>query len=219
MAEQRGTQAILGTALRRDGRPVEFRRGQTLFVAGDLAERVFLIEQGYVLLSSAAPGGREIVLAVSGPGDVIGELSAFDREPRSATALAVDDVHAVVAASSVLTRALEDIEVTHELIRVLSARLREGNRKQLEFATLTTLGRVAWRLLELGERYGEPTSEGIAVQLPLSQDQLASWCAASREATVKALRALRSLQIITTGRRSVVIRDAEALRRQANGLA
>jgi CRP-like cAMP-binding protein len=180
---------------------------------------VFLIERGYVLLSCTSAGGREIVLAVSGRGDIVGELSAFDREPRSATALAVDDVRAVVAATSVLTRALEDVNAAHELIRVLAARLREGNRKQLEFATLNTLGRVAWRLLELGERFGQPTPEGIAVQLPLSQDQLASWCAASREATVKALGALRSLQSITTGRRSVVIRDVEVLRRQALGLA
>ena len=50
-----------------------------------------------------------------------------------------------------------------------------------------------------------------------SQEQLASWCGASREATVKALAALRSLGCIATGRRSVLIRDAEALRRHARG--
>jgi len=219
LVEPADTQKVLGNALRRDGRIVEFRRGQALFVAGDLAERVFLIDLGYVLLTCTATGGREIVLAVSGPGDVVGELSALDREPRSASAFALDDVRAVVAAGSVLMRALEDVVAAHELIRVLAARLRDGNRKQLEFATLNTLGRVAWRLLELSERFGQPTPEGIAVQLPLSQDQLASWCAASRESTVKALGALRSLHCITTGRRSVVISDVEGLRRQAHGLA
>jgi len=219
LVEPADTQKVLGNALRRDGRIVEFRRGQALFVAGDLAERVFLIDLGYVLLTCTAAGGREIVLAVSGPGDVVGELSALDREPRSASAFALDDVRAVVAAGSVLMRALEDVVAAHELIRVLAARLRDGNRKQLEFATLNTLGRVAWRLLELSERFGQPTPEGIAVQLPLSQDQLASWCAASRESTVKALGALRSLHCITTGRRSVVISDVEGLRRQAHGLA
>lgn len=219
LAEHRGPQGVLGDVLRRDGRVADFRHGQALFVAGDIAARVFLIEQGYVLVTATAASGRDIVLAVCGPGDIIGELSVFDREPRSATALAVDDVRAVVAAGSVLTRALEDSDAAHELFRVLAARLRDGNRKQLEFATLTTLGRVAWRLLELGERFGEPTPKGIAVQLPLSQDQLASWCAASRESTVKALGALRSLQCISTGRRSMVIHDMDQLRRQAQGLA
>lgn len=208
---------ILASALRQGGRIVEFRRGQALFVAGDLADRVFLIEQGYALVSCTAVSGREIVLAVSGPGDVVGELSALDREPRSATAVALVDVRAVVAAASVLTRALEDVGAARELLCVLAMRLRDSNRKQLEFATLPAIGRISWRLLELSERFGQPTAEGIAVQLPLSQDQLASWCAASREATVKALGVLRSLQSITTGRRTVVIRDTDALRRHAHG--
>jgi CRP-like cAMP-binding protein len=118
-----------------------------------------------------------------------------------------------------LKRALGDVDAAHELIAVLAMRLRDGARRRLEFAALDTLGRVAWRLLELSERFGQPTPDGIAVELPLTQEQLASWCGASREATVKALRTLRGLETITTGRKNVLIRDAEALRRQAQGLA
>jgi CRP-like cAMP-binding protein len=213
------TSELLRGALRSAGRQVRFRHGQVLFLEGDRADRVLLIERGSVLLSCTSAIGRDIVLAVLGPGDIAGELSAFDGEPRSATALALDDVQAVVAPASALTHALADVQAAHELIRVLASRLRDGDRKRLEFAALDTLGRVAWRLLELGERFGHATTEGIAVELPLSQEQLASWCGASREATVKALRTLRSLQSITTGRRSVVITDADALRRQARGLA
>ncbi|MGO9906195.1 MAG: Crp/Fnr family transcriptional regulator [Solirubrobacteraceae bacterium] len=208
---------LLAGALRGEGRRVQFRRGQALFTEGDLAERVFVIEHGWVMISSIAPGGREIVLGVRGAGDVIGDLSALDGAPRSATALAIGDVEATVAPGSALTRALRDAATAMELLRILAARLRDADRKRLEFAALDTLGRVAWRLQELGERFGEETSEGIEVELPLSQEQLASWCGASREATVKALAALRSLGCIATGRRSVLIRDAQALRRHANG--
>jgi CRP-like cAMP-binding protein len=102
-----------------------------------------------------------------------------------------------------------------ELLRVLASRLRDADRKRLEFAALDTLGRVAWRLQELGERLGEATADGIEIELPLSQEQLAGWCGASREATVKALAALRTLGRISTGRRSVLIRDAQALRQHA----
>jgi len=198
---------------------VQFRRGQALFTEGDLAERVFIIERGWVMISSVAPSGREIVLGIRGPGDVIGDLSVLDGAPRSATALAVDDVEATVAPGSALTRALTDAAAAGELLRILAARLRDADRKRLEFAALDTLGRVAWRLQELGERFGQRTPVGVEVELPLSQDQLASWCGASREATVKALAALRSLGCIATGRRSVVICDAEALRRHAHGVA
>jgi CRP-like cAMP-binding protein len=216
---QAGSEDRLGTALRREGHSRRFHRGQVLFTEGDLAERVFLIEQGWVMLSCSAPGGREIVLGLRGPGAVIGELSALDGEPRSATALAVDEVEAIVASGAVLTRTLQDPDAAHELIRLLATRLRDADRKRLEFAALDTLGRVAWRILELGEQFGRDADDGIAIDLPLSQEQLASWCGASRESTVKALAALRSLGCVGTGRRSLVIRDAEALRRHAQGFA
>lgn len=211
--------SLLGDALRREGHRVQFRRGQALLIQGDRSERVFVIERGWVIISYVGPGGREIVLGLRGPGDVIGELSSLDDEPRTATALAVDEVHAIVAPASVLTRALQDADTANELIRVLAARLRDADRKRLEFAMLDTLGRVAWRVLELGEQFGQDGADGIVVELPLSQEQLASWCGASREATVKALAALRTLGCVTTGRRTVTILDADALRRHAGGLA
>jgi CRP/FNR family transcriptional regulator, cyclic AMP receptor protein len=217
VSASRQTDDLLVRALRSDGRPVRFRRGQALFTEGDLADRVFVIERGWVMISSVAPGGREIVLGLRGPGDVIGDLSALDGAPRSATAIAVGEVEATVAPGSALTRALNDAAAAMELLRVLASRLRDADRKRLEFAALDTLGRVAWRLQELGDQFGEDTANGIEVELPLSQEQLASWCGASREATVKALATLRTLGCISTGRRTVVIRDREALRRHAYG--
>jgi CRP-like cAMP-binding protein len=219
VVSQADTDAVLSAALRREGHSRRFRTGQALFTEGDRAERVFLIERGWVIVTCAAPTGREIVLGLCGRGDVLGELSAFDDQPRSATAVAVADVEAIVAPGSALARALEDVHAAHELIRVLAARLRDADRKRLEFAALDTLGRVSWRLLELSDRFGRQTAEGTAVELPVSQEQLASWCGASREATVKALAALRAIGCITTGRRSLVIRDVDALRRHALGIA
>jgi Cyclic nucleotide-binding domain len=100
---------LLAGALRAHGRLVRFRRGQALFTQGDRAERVFAIERGWVMITSLAPGGREIVLGLRGPGDLIGDLSALDGAPRSATALAVGEVEATVAPSSALIRALADV--------------------------------------------------------------------------------------------------------------
>ena len=208
---------ILSSAIRRDGHPRRFQRGQALFTEGDLAQRVFLIERGWVAVTCTTAGGREIVLALRGPGDMLGELSALDGEPRLATAVAVSEVEATVVSGPTLSRALDDAQAARELIRVLASRLRDSDRKRLEFAALDTLGRVAWRLLELSDGFGQETNEGISVELPLSQEQLAGWCGASRESTVKALTSLRELGTITTGRRHIVIRDMEALRRHARG--
>ncbi|HEY5428201.1 MAG TPA: Crp/Fnr family transcriptional regulator [Solirubrobacteraceae bacterium] len=212
MAELVSDADLLSGALRRDGHGQRYRRGQALFTEGDRAERVFLIESGWVLISSTSPEGREIVLGIRGSGEIIGEMSMLDGAARSATAVAIGDVDAIVSPGATLNRALQDAAAARGLVLILAARLRDADRTRIQFATLDTLGRVAERLLELSERFGHDTGNGIAVELPLSQEQLASWCGASRESTVKALGTLRSLHCITTGRQSLVIHDLVALR-------
>jgi len=206
----------LAAALRTHGVTRTFPRGHALFTEGDLGERVFMIETGWVTLRSAGPQGEEMILALRGPGEVVGEMSAFDGSPRTATALAVDEVQAVVApAKSVAAALAQDVDAANDFARILVARLRESDRQRVEFTVLDTLARVARRLLDLADRFGQPTPDGIKVELPLSQEELASWCGASREATVKALRTLREVGGITTGRRVVTLHDREALERHA----
>jgi CRP/FNR family cyclic AMP-dependent transcriptional regulator len=206
----------LAAALREQGIRRAFPRGSALFTEGDLGERVFMIERGWVTLRSAGPDGEEMILALRGPGEVVGEMSAFDGAPRTATALAVEEVEAVVAPARSVAAVLEqDVRAANDFARILVTRLRESDRQRVEFTVLDTLARVARRLMDLADRFGEPTDEGVRVELPLSQEELASWCGASREATVKALRTLREVGGITTGRRMVTVHDRLALERHA----
>ena len=69
--------------------------------------------------------------------------------------------------------------------------------------------------MELADRHGEPAADGIAITLPISQEELAGWAGASREAAAKALQTLRELGLIRTERRRIVVLDEEGLRRVA----
>ena len=193
-----------------------FRRGQALFSQGDLGERVFLVEEGWVTIRSSSPDGDEMVLNVRGPGELLGEMSILDRAPRSAAAVAVGDVTALVAPAGSIARVIAtDAEAANDVVRVLLRRLRESDIQRLEFTVFATVTRVARRLLDLAERFGQPGPDGTRVELPLSQEELATWCGASREATAKALRTLRELGAIATARRTVTVTDEDELRRQA----
>src|SRR5439155_16402466 len=105
--------------------------------------------------------------------------------------------------------------VAFVLTRLLAARLRDADRKRIEFGAYDTTGRVAARLVELAERFGEQTGDSLRISLPLSQDELAGWVGASREAVTKSLAALRARGWIETSRRTVIIRDLTALRQRA----
>ena len=206
----------LAAALKSHGVARTYPRGQALFTEGDLGERVFMIERGWVTLRTVGPDGEEMILALRGPGEIVGEMSAFDGAPRTATAVAVGEVQAIVAPARAIANALErDVVAANDFARILAVRLRESDRQRLEYTALDTLARVARRLLDLAERFGQEVSDGVKVELPLSQEELASWCGASRESTVKALRTLREIGAITTGRRVVTLHDPDGLRTYA----
>jgi CRP-like cAMP-binding protein len=85
----------------------------------------------------------------------------------------------------------------------------------VEFAAKDTVGRIAARLVELCERYGEAVGEGIEIQLPITQEDLAGWVASSRAGAADALRTMRKLGWIKTGRRRITVLDLEALAARA----
>jgi CRP/FNR family transcriptional regulator, cyclic AMP receptor protein len=193
-----------------------FKAGSTLMHEGSPSSEVLLLLRGRVKVTVTTAEGREVVLQFCGPGDLIGELSVIDGGSRSATAEALESVEAL-AVSAVGFRAMIDERpgLAGTLLRSLVRRFRDADRKRIEFAAAQTLGRVAVRLVELVDRYGEPSDAGIAITLPISQEELAGWTGSSREAVAKALHTLRSLGLIRTQRRHIVVLDEEALRRQA----
>lgn len=195
------------------GRLRHLPRGAHLLFEGAQSDVVFVVLSGRVKVFSATSEGDEIVLAVRGPGALLGDLAAIDDEPRSASVVALEPVEALtVPAATFREYLLAQPRVTLILMRTLTARLREADRRRLEFGSLDTLTRVAARLVELADRFGAAEGDGVRITLSLTQEDLASWVGASREAVVKALGTLRSRGWITTERRSVVIRDLAALR-------
>ncbi|MEU7900565.1 Crp/Fnr family transcriptional regulator [Nonomuraea sp. NPDC049152] len=201
-------------ALKAAGRPRRWERGEVVMTEGDTSDWVLLLLDGRVKVSSHTSGGTEVVLAVRGPGGLVGEMSAIDGSPRSATVTALEPVGGVVVRDFAgFLQAHGRVAVL--LMRLVTERLRDSDRKRIEYGAFDTTGRVATRLLELAERYGEKTNSGLRVALPLSQDELAGWTGASREAVSKALRTLRDRGLIETGRRRVVIHDLEGLRKRA----
>ncbi|WP_030456271.1 Crp/Fnr family transcriptional regulator [Herbidospora cretacea] len=200
--------------LRARGRTRTWGRGEIVFTQGDPSTWVLLVLSGKVKISAATESGTDVVLAVRGPGAVVGEMASIDGQPRSATVTAVEPVEGL-AIRDFAGFLRENGRVAVLIMRTVTERLRDADRKRIEYGVLDTAVRVANRLVELAERYGEPVPGGVSLELPLSQDELASWVGSSREAVNKALRGLRDRGLIETGRRRVLINDMDGLRRRA----
>ena len=201
---------------RRAGSRRRFPAGTALFLEGDAAHEVLVLVSGAVKVSVGSNEGREVVLDVFESGALLGEMSAIDGGPRSATVTALSSVEVL----SVSTTAFNDFLDHHpQALRLLLveviARLRTSVRHQLEFGAGDALGRVCARLADLAARQGEPDAHSIMLRSPVSQSDLASWTGLSRDAVVKALRALRQLGWIDNQGRSILIREPAQVRQRA----
>ena len=202
--------------LRAAGTRRRYPRGATLLNEGDIAGRVMIVEAGRVKISSLSPEGRETILAVRGPGQLLGELSVIDGKPVSASASALDDVEVTsIPAEAFLELMGRDGRAALGLIRILTERLRDADLKRGEFGSLDAVTRVARRLVEMAERFGSESPAGVRIDLPLSQEEIAGWTGSSRESVAKALQALRGRGLIETHRKGITILDLEGLRRRA----
>jgi CRP-like cAMP-binding protein len=192
-------------------------RGDVLLARGEAADRVLVLTTGRVKIAVVTPNGREAVLTFRGPGALLGDQALVDESPRSATVSAVESVQfLVVAASTFRSYLAQHPDVALAMLATLSNRLRETDRRFTEFAAADTLGRVCGRMVELCEAQGDLGDEQqVQITLPITQEELAGWIGASIESTARALRSLRDLGWVSTGRRTIDVLNLAALRNRA----
>ena len=192
------------------------RRGEVLFNEGDSGDRLYILLTGKVKLGHTSVDGRENLLAVLGPGEVVGELTLFDPGPRSTTATAVATTELLALEHNQLMGFIDSHPtLAKDMLRALAVRLRRTNIALADLVFSDVPGRVAKALLDLAERFGAPTEDGIHVPHYLTQEELAQLVGASRETINKSLAEFVSRGWIRLEGRAVTLIDVERLKRRA----
>jgi CRP/FNR family transcriptional regulator, cyclic AMP receptor protein len=202
------------------GNPRAFRRGASIVIQGDHSDTVFLLLEGRVKVSLDTSDGHEIVLSVLHPGDLIGEFEAIDHDggPRTASNVALEPVASRVMTGEEFRSYLDaHPHAGRAMLRTIIHRLRAADQRRIDSGSSDAIRRLARLLVELAEEHGRPTLAGVDIDIPLTQQELASLIASSRESIVRSLRGLRSRRLVATGRRRITIRDLDGLRRAADG--
>jgi CRP-like cAMP-binding protein len=195
---------------------VKIAKGSILFKEGDDGEHLYVIIDGKLKLGTSSGDGRENLLSILGPGEMFGELSLFDPGPRTSTATAVTDAKLLsLSHEKVIPWLKQNPEVSLQLLTRLSQRLRRTNEAVGDLVFSDVPGRVAKALIDLGDRFGKTTPEGLLVNHDLTQEELAQLVGASRETVNKALADFAGRGWLKLDGRSVLITDVDRLSKRS----
>ncbi|WP_241698380.1 Crp/Fnr family transcriptional regulator [Flaviflexus huanghaiensis] len=193
------------------------RRGESLFHEGDSGEHLFIIVDGKIKLGHAADDGRENLIAILGPGEIIGELSLFDKGKRSTSATAVAPTTLLALSHVDLMRFIDgNPDMAKHMLAQLAQRLRKTNEQMADLVFADVPGRVAKALLDLARRFGERTQEGVYVAHDLTQEEIAHLVGASRETVNKSLADFVSRGWIRLEGRAVTLIEIGRLEKRAS---
>jgi CRP/FNR family transcriptional regulator, cyclic AMP receptor protein len=183
-------------------------RGTTLFRKGDPGNSLILVVSGQVKISVLSPDGREAVLNVIHPGEVLGEIALLDGRPRTADAVALTDCELMTVDRRDFQPFLRDNpDVTLKLIEVLCERLRHTSEQVEDVIFLDLPGRLAKTLLYLMSRSGQKPPASLSI----TQREIGQMIGMSRESANKQLRAWTERGWLQIERGRIVVLDGDAL--------
>jgi CRP-like cAMP-binding protein len=173
----------LAVKLFANAKTIKLAADEVLFIAGDPGDGCYRVEQGLLKVSMIAPSGAERILAIVGPGGIVGELSTIDGLPRSASVAAVRDAELTFVSRATFQAFAEgNPQVYMHLVTLLAERLRDTDAVIAAGSFLPLKGRVARALLDLAEAFGQDVGKGrILIRQKVSQSDVAAMAGIARE--------------------------------------
>jgi CRP/FNR family cyclic AMP-dependent transcriptional regulator len=156
--------------------------GANLITAETPGEIVYIIESGTVKIHIEQADGRDVILAILGPGDIVGEMSLIDSSGRSASVVTLEESQLAWMSGRDFQECLKAIPaVAQNLVRIMSRRVRLANELIQALAHLDVHGRVARQLLAFADKYGTEGASGVLIPIRLTQGDIADLVGASRK--------------------------------------
>jgi CRP/FNR family transcriptional regulator, cyclic AMP receptor protein len=180
--------------------------GSIVVYQGDPGEVIYLILKGKVKVVLTHPKGKEIILNTLDSGDYFGEMSVFDRMPRSATVVAMEACRFLIITREAITALVrKDPRIAIKMLLVMSERIRAANEQISSLAHLDVRGRVARMLIHLFKKSDRTTREGYPMIPRPSMKDMANMIGASRETVSRVLTDLSKRGLIRITRDRIVL--------------
>jgi CRP/FNR family cyclic AMP-dependent transcriptional regulator len=187
------------TGLLASAKPANLAADEVLFLAGDPGDGCYRLNEGLLKVSIASPTGAERILAILGPGSIVGDMAMIDGRPRSASVSALRECKmSFISRASFEAFAAEQPEIYKFLLTLLAERLRETDQLVAAGSFLPPKGRVARALLDLAKAFGHEVGGGrVVIQQKISQSDLAGMAGIARENVSRILNEWMRSKLVT----------------------
>jgi CRP-like cAMP-binding protein len=198
------------------GRVVQHPARHIVFQVGESGDHLLVLLEGRVKVSLTSAEGKEAILSILEPGDVMGEMALFDGETRSATLTTMQACSFLVLWRRDFLPFLErNPHVSLELLAGLSRRLRATNNLVGNLSFLNLPARLARILINLGQQYGKLTDAGIVIGLKLSQEEIGNLVGVSRESVNRQIRLWVESGVLDYAHGTLVLKSSDVLFRES----
>jgi CRP/FNR family transcriptional regulator, cyclic AMP receptor protein len=195
--------------------PRRLQADDALFVAGDPGDGCYRLEQGLLKVVITSPQGDERILAMLGPGAIVGELAMIDGLPRSSSIFAVRDCELSFISREAFEQCTkEHPEVYRYLANVLASRLRGTDEAVAAVSFLTIRERLARALIDLGELLGEADDAGrLVIHHKINQSDLAALAGVARENVSRVMSEWKRRRVVTRTKGYYCLNAVDTLKR------
>jgi CRP-like cAMP-binding protein len=205
---------IAGTA-----RPERIPRGEVLFQQGEPPRAIFMVLSGRFKATQVTPDGRQVVVRLAGPGDLIGHVSVFAEKPYPATPTAVTDSIALVWSPRLFIELMgRHPPLSLAVVRNMGKFIEEAHTRLRESSTERVERRIAHAVLRLVRQAGHRVEGGVEITFPITRQDIALMTGATLHTVSRVLSAWEQQGVVDGGRQHLVLRDPHALVRIAEEL-
>ncbi|WP_059282417.1 Crp/Fnr family transcriptional regulator [Bacillus coahuilensis] len=189
-------------------------KGSFLFREGSTANEVYFLQQGRMQISKVIPDGREISLRMTSEGDVIGDFTLFcGTSTHSMNCKALENCTVYSLPKSIFEQKLaRNPELTIEWLKWVQLQNRRNETKFRDLILHGKKGALYSTIIRLANSYGKATPDGIVIDLPLTNQELANFCGTSREVVNRLLNELKKEGVLSLEKGYVTLHRLQFLK-------
>jgi len=191
---------------------VQKNRREVVFLEGDECTGLHIIKSGRVKIVRSSSTGKEQIIKILAPGDLLGFEVLYNGTGYSNTAVAMDDTELCYIGKEDFFRILEkEPGISKKLIISMGRELNQAYERIGNLGLLNAREKLAHLLVTLANEYGSAVKEGIKLNLTLSRLEIAELLGITQETSIRLLKSFKEEGLIEIRRKEIVIRSMDKL--------